>query len=530
MKKKACIIFISVVLVLSLLSGCGNSNDKTNTGSKTGVGENKIAYYAFNSEPYIDLDPSVEYSNGLIVLHNVYETLTRYDNKEEKVQPLLAESWTTSDDGTKWTFKIREDVVFHDGEELDGEAVKKSIDRTMEMKMGASFVWDSVKSISVPDKYTVEFELNYAAPIDLIASGSYAAFIMSPAAMEKDSQWFNEGNDAGTGPYRIQKLTKGEEIILVKFDDYWKGWKDNQYTNVIIKKVSEGSARRQLLEKGDAQIAAAFSVTDLKALRQNSAVVVQDADTWRNVIGFFNTQKKPLDNSDFRRALSYAFPYDETIDEVKEGLASQSYGLIPNGLWGHDESLPQYEFDLDKSKEYLDKSGVDTNGLKLEMTFTSGTEAYRNFAQLFKINLQKIGVDLEIREMNWDNVWEKSKNPKPEDRQDILVMNWWPDYASPLSWVQSLIKSEEGVLFNLSYIKDEDLDNKIADFEEYTSTNREKAQELIIDIQKEAIDKAYFLNIYDDKTSWVTDKHFKGFESNPAYEYVVFFYDTYYEE
>lgn len=530
MKKRSLMFFLVLVMVLSLLSGCKSNNTNTQTGSSERTGDRRIAYYAFNSEPYIDLDPSVEYSNGLIVLHNVYETLTRYDHKEEIVKPLLAESWTSNDDGTKWTFHIREGVKFHDGADLDAEAVKKSIDRTIEMKMGASFIWDSVESINVVDKYTIEFVLKYPAPIDLIASSSYAAFIISPNAVENDSQWFNDGNCAGTGPYKIQKITKGEEVILEKFDDYWQGWKDNQYTNVIIKKVAESSARRQLLETGEAQIAAAFSVTDLQALREKNDLEVVDAATWRNVIGFFNTEKEPLNNVDFRRALAYAFPYDETITEIKEGLAVQSYGLIPKGLWGHDESLPQYECDLDKAKEYLEKSGVDTNGLKLEMTFTAGTEAYRNFAQLYKINLQKLGIELEIREMSWDNVWEKSKNTNPEDRQDILVMNWWPDYASPLSWVQSLVRSEESILFNLSYIKDDNLDKMVADVERYTATDRDKAQELIIDIQREVIDKAYFLHIYDDMTSWVIDKNFKGFEPNPAYEYVVFFYDTYFEE
>ena len=68
------------------------------------------------------------------------------------------------------------------------------------------------------------------------------------------------------------------------------------------------------------------------------------------------------------------------------------------------------------------------------------------------------------------------------------------------------------------------------EFEQYAATDRSKAEELIKEIQSEVIDEAYFLHIYDDKTSWVMDKNFKGFESNPAYEGVVFFYDTYYGE
>ncbi len=528
MKRGILGVFALALAVMLLLSACGQGSQQ---GANTGKESKRIAYYAYGSEPYLDLDPSVEYSNGLIVLHNVYETLTRYDSKAEEVKPLLAESWEADPEGKVWTFKIKENVKFHDGTDLNAEAVRKSIQRTIDMKMGASFVWDSVEEINVKDTYTVEFKLSYPAPLDLVASGSYAAFIMSPNAAEQTSDWFNEGNAAGTGPYKIQKITKGEEVIFTKFDEYWGGWKDNQYTDIIIKKIAEGSARRQLLEKGDAQVATTFSVTDLKALRGNDSVVVSDHETWRNVIGFINSDKPPMDNKDFRTALAYAFPYDETINEIKEGLAIPSYGLIPKGLIGHDESLFRYSTDLDKAQEYLAKSGVDTTGLKLEMTFTSGYEVYRNFAQLYKINLQKLGIELEIREMNWDNVWEKSKNPKPEDRQDILVMNWWPDYASPLSWFQSLIISEDAdkILFNLSYVSDPEMDAKVAEIEQYIAIDREKAHDLIVELQTKIIEDAYFLHIYDDMGSWVTDAHFKGFAPNPAYEGVVFFYDTYYE-
>ncbi len=515
-------------LILTLLVGCG-----TKSGDANGGGEDskpKIAYYAYNTEPYIDLDPSVEYSNGIITLHNIYETLTRYDDETQKVEPLLAESWEANEDGTKWTFKIRQDVKFHDGALLNAEAVKKSIDRTIEMNMGAAYIWDAVKEIKVVDEYTLEFYLKYSAPIDLIASAAYAAFIMSPNVVDKDSGWFNEGNEAGTGPYMIQKVTKGERVILTRFDEYWKGWKENQYDRVVIKKIGESTSRRQLIEKGDAQITASLSTSDVNALKENTNVNVIEAPSWKNVIGFFNTEKAPLDNEDFRKALSYAFPYQDVVENVRENQALQSYGLIPPGLWGHDETLHQYKFDLDKAKEYLDKSGVKLDELSLILTFTSGNEDHRNSAQLYQVNLRKLGIDLDIREMNWDNVWEKSKSKNPQDRQDILFMYWWPDFPSPISWLMSLVHSEEAILFNLSYIKDEKLDQMIKEGDQLSATDRDKAEELFVQVQKEILERAYQMPIYDDKTVWVTTKNFKGFKSNPSYEGVVFFYDTYYEE
>ncbi len=516
-------------LILILLAGCGQKSN--NSGANGDKASNpKIAYYAYNTEPYIDLDPSIEYSNGIVTMHNIYETLTRYNDKTRSVEPLLAESWESSEDGMKWTFKIKEGIKFHDGSVLDAHAVKKSIDRTIEMNMGAAYIWDSVNEIKVADDQTVEFYLDYSAPIDLVASAAYASFIMSVDATDQDSAWFNEGNAVGTGPYTLQRVTQGEEVVLAKFDDYWKGWKDNQYDRVIIKKVVESTSSRQLVEKGEAQITSNLSTTDINALKENPDVDIIEAPSWKNVMGFFNIEKPPLDNVDFRRALSYAFPYQEVVKNVRENQSIQSFGLIPVGLWGHDDKLHQYDFDLDKAQEYLDKSGVKTGGLKLELTFTSGNEGHRNAVQLYQVNLKKLGIDLDIREMNWDNVWEKSKSKDPKDRQDILVMYWWPDFPSPISWLQSLIHSEEQIQFNLSYINDPDLDKMIEEGDKLSATDRDKAEELFGKVQEEIIDKAYQLFMYDDKTVWATSKNFKGFESNPSYEGVVFFYDTYHEE
>lgn len=520
-KKKLFSLLLVVALVVTMLSGCSGKNAETATTTEA----NNLLFQANGNTPYINLDPSVENSNGVMVLHNVYEMLTYYNYETGKIEPMLAESWTSSEDGKTWNFKIVKGVKFHDGAELNADAVKKSIDRTIKLGLGASFIWDSVESIEVVNDYEVQFNLKYAAPIDLIASAAYAAFIISPNAIDKDSDWFNQGNDAGTGPYVIQKVTAGEEVVLKKFDDYRKPWKDNQYNNVIIKKIPESSARRQLLEKGEAQISVNFSTTDLKAMESSDKVKIIQRPLYDTVVGCLNTEKYPLDNVDFRRALCYAFPYEETVDKVLEGQGVQSYGLIPAGLWGHSEDLMQYKCDLDKAKEYLDKSGVKTDGLTLEMTISSGYDEYRNFAQLFQINLKKLGINLEIREMSWDTQWEKGKNPNPEDRQDIFLFIWWPDYPSPLSWFEGLVRSEDDILFNLSYIKNPKLDEQMQEASMLTVTDRERAEQIMIDMQKEIIDQAYFIHMYDKSTKYVINNELKGFNTNPAYPTVVRYFE-----
>ncbi len=526
-------VFVFMMLMLVLIfSGCGQSSNQNGQTADGGASQDgpRIAYYAHFSEPYIDLDPSVEYSNGIVTLHNIYETLTRYNDDTQEVEPLLAESWEVDEDGMEWTFNIRQGVVFHDGASLTAEVVKKSIDRTINLNMGAAYIWESVSEIQVLDEYTVKFVLEYAAPIDLIASAAYASFIMSPDAAEQGSNWFNAGNASGTGPYKLQRVVAGEEVLMTRFDDYWQGWSDNQYDHILIRKVVESTSRRQLVENSEAQITAGLSTSDINAMRNNPEVAVIEAAAWKNVIGFFNTQKPPLDNVNFRKAMSYAYPYEEVVENVREGLATQSYGLIPAGLWGYDETLFQYTYNLDKAQEYLNLSGIDPDTVKLELTFTSGDEGHRNAAQLYQVNLRRLGIEMDIREMTWDNLWEKSKSSSLPERQDVLIMYWWPDFPSPSSWLWGLVHSEEEVLFNLSYINEPALDEKVEEGDMLSAIDRYQAEAIFREVQEEVVEQAYMLHMYDDMTIYVVTNDFGGFSPNPSYEGVVFFYDTYYQE
>ena len=518
--------FLVIVMIVSLIvTGCGGQN--TEGG---GDSQSKIAFYASNSEPILDWDPSVEFSNGIIVLNNIYETLLRYDAVNDKIIPELAEDYEKSEDGLTWTFKIREGVKFHDGTDLNAEAVKFSIERTMQMKKGASFIWNCVESINVVDPYTVEFKLKYPAPLDLIASCGYAAFIMSPTAVQSNpDDWFSQGNEAGTGPYMLQSYTRGDEVILTKFDDYWRGWDDNQFEKVVIKKVSETSSRRQMIEKGEADVTIELPYEDIESLRENPNVTILEEPSYTNLIGFFNTEKEPLNNKLVRQALSYAFPYEDVVKYAMGSYATQGRGPIPQGHWGHGEGLFQYTHDIEKAKELLAEAGYPDGGFKLLLTYMSGDESEKKAAELYKSELAKLNIELEVRGMPWDSQWEMAKSKNPEDRQDILIMYWWPDYPSPYSWLYNLYHSEEEILFNLSYWKNEEFDNLIDSADQMSGVDRDKAEEQYIKAQEILIEEAPSFYPYDKQCVWVMNESFKGHVGNPVYPNVVFFYNTYRE-
>lgn len=517
--KKVSSIVVALMLISSILAACTG-------GGSTIVKEEtpKFAVYALNSEPLTNWDPAIEFSNGIHVHNNMYEQLVRYDALGKKVLPLLAESYTSSEDGLTWTFVLRKGVKFQNGDDFSADDVKFSIDRTMALAAGASYIWSAVKSIQVVDAQTVEFKLSYRTPLDLVASTGYAAFIYSKKCVNADNNWIEQAVGCGTGPYKLKSSSWGDEVILEKFVGYWGGWSEKSFSNVVFRKVAEPATRRQMIETGEATITVELPFSDVNALKSNPNVVVSVNPSLQNLIGMFNTQKAPLNDVRVRQALAYAFPYQQVIETVIGGYGQQSYGMVPMGLWGWSDKLPQYQYDLEKAKTLLAEAGVADSGLKLLLTYTAGNEAEKSMAELYKAELSKLNIELEIRGMPWDSQWELAKG-NPETRQDLFVMYWWPDLPSPYSFLYSTFHSEEKVLFNMSYYYNAEFDALIDSANEISATDITEAETMFVKAQKMLLDDAASLFIYDRQDIWVTVKGLNGFVFNPAYPTVVFFHD-----
>jgi peptide/nickel transport system substrate-binding protein len=490
--------------------------------------QTKTAFYALHSDPILNWDPSAEFSNGVIVLNNIYETLLRYNPITGKFTSILATHYFSSKDKRIWTFEIRKNVYFHDGALLDADAVKFSIERTMRLQKNVSYIWNAVDSITVVNKYTVRFELSYPAPMDLIVSSGYGAFIMSPKAVNSHlPNWLAKGNEAGTGPYNLTRFKMGDQVVLSAFRYYWRGWKRNQFNQIVFKRISESATRRKLIENGTADITISLSIRDIEVLKNNTQVNVCLDDSFVNLIMFLNTEKSQLKNKIFRQAISLAFPYKKIITEVMNGYATQSSGLIPKGIWGHSNRLKGYQFDIKKAAQLISKSKKGRDRFQLLLTYVAGNEKQQKVAELYQTELKKIGVDMEIRGMSWESQWQLAKNINPENRQDLFMMHWWPDLLSPHSWLYNLYHSQKDIHFNLSYLKSENFDHLIDQANLLSLSNRKKATRLIIQAQQYLLDEAVSIFVYDRKNIGAFQKTFKGFQNNPAYQDVVFFYDTY---
>lgn len=479
-------------------------------------------------------DPIKSFSTEAAYMANIYEQLLRVNppGSDEKFTPLLAESWEASEDGKDWTFHLRPNVKFHDGEMLTAEAVKKSIEATAE-RGGASFIWAPLDNIEVVDDLTVVFHMKYAAPVDLIASSLYGAWIVSPKALDaaaQDESYFEAGIEAGTGPYMLESYTPDQEILLTRFDEYWGGWKDNQFDKVLVQIVPEAVIQQQMLEGGEVDLVTRIPQENYDSFRDRPGYTVLTEPSFFNYVGFFNTLRPPLDNKLVRQALSYAIPYDDIIAIGAKGLGTQSRGPVPAGVWPWSPNVKQYTYDLDKARELLAEAGYPDGGFKLTLTYAAENATEEAFAPLIKDSFAELGIEVEIQPMLFNQQWELAKSD-PENAQDIFLLLYWPTYSDAgTDNLWSMFHSSEKPFFNLSYWKNEEFDNLIDDAAAKTVTDPETAQKEYEDAMNLLVDEAPGIFFFDTMAVFIIPDHIKGFRYNLNYPFVQYFFYQLYTE
>ncbi|MEO0510414.1 MAG: ABC transporter substrate-binding protein [Verrucomicrobiota bacterium] len=469
-----------------------------------------------------DWDPAVAFSLEVMVLANIYEPLVYYDHtrKDDPLEPALAESWSVSEDGLTWTFKLREGVYFHDGEPLTAEAARLSLTRTIELAKGGFYIWDAVKEIRAIDNLRLEIETKYPAPIDLIASSQYAAYIYSPAAANAGTDWFDEGNAAGTGPYYLRQWDRNQQVVLERNEEHWAGWSDDSIDRVIYKIVRESATQVQLLLAGETDFISLISVDLVSAFEENPDITVEYIPSWKNSQFLINTQQWPTSDVNFRRALTYAWDYQSVTENIYAGSAETARGIIPASLWGHDAALETPGFDLEKAQQLLDASGVPQEDRKISIAYISSSEAYQNAAELFQRNLSKIGVEVELRPGPWGTIWDAAKNPN--SAPNAISMTWWPTYATPSDWLTGLFQTEEPANFNLSYYANPAYDELVQAGLRLEAMDRAAAIEKYQAAQRMLIKDAVAVFYADLKERIVHSAGLSGVNPNPAYNAIFF--------
>lgn len=486
--------------------------------------------YVSVSQIMVGWDPASGYSNEILAMSNMYETLTRYDSRTKKAHPLLARSFRSGKGGKEWTFTLRKGVTFHTGRPLDAQAAKAAIMRTITLKQGAAYLWDSVRRIDTPDRFTLVFRLKYAAPLDLNAAADYAAYIydVKAAGAADLAKWFAEGHDAGTGPYTVESWQRGQEVELRQkaYPGYWRGWSGAHYDRVEYWVVPSVTTQAQLIRAGKVTFVARMTPQLWASFKNDRLARTTSAPSWQNLWAMLNTKTGPLADERVRKAVAYGIDYNGILAALR-GSAVRQVGVVPPGLWGHSPRLPRYVHSPKIARSLLEQAGFGPGGerISLELTHVQGDADEQLVATLIKSQLAALNIDVRVRAMQWPVQWDKAKSSNTKNRQDILVFYWWPDYPDPYSWFVNLFKTEEKPFFNLAYYSNPKLDRMIGQAEPLAASNRPRAIRLYEQMQRTLHADAPAIPLYVQRYQRVLLKSVRNFVENPAYPNVTFVYE-----
>ena len=507
------------------LTACAGSTSPASTQQPV----NKVFTYDTTFPVMVDgWDPATEYSDGILAMSEMYETLTRYNSATNTVGPLLATSWSSADGGKTWTFHLRHGVSFHTGRPMTAQAAKASILRTIKLDGGASYIWGAVKTIDTPDQYTLVFHLSYPSPLALEASADYSAYIYDTQAAGGGSKllsWLNAGHDAGTGPYTAQTWNKNQEfeVYLKQFGKYWGGWSGPHFTKVVFRVVPQDTTAAQLLRSGQVTFVEQISPSLWSSFRGDSSITTVSSPSWQNLLAQLNVKTLSLP---VRQAVLYAIDYHGIIAALR-GAGVPSSGIVPPGLFGHFSDLPAYSYDKAKAAALLDQAGYGPGkkALNLSLTYTQGDSNEQVVATIIKSDLAALNVNLSVQALAWPTQWSKGKSSNPAQRQDIFMEYWWPDYPDPYSWFVNLLETESPPSYNLSYYSNAAMDRMINQVEPLVATSTSAAAQLYRNMQVTVMQQAPIVSVYNVNYQYAMLSGISGFRVNPAYPNVVFVYN-----
>ena len=392
----------------------------------------KILIIVSNQDiPNFDPHIATGYSASML-MRNVYDSLVRAEGNPPKPVPHLATSWTVSDDGLEYVFKLDPAAKFHDGSPVTAEDVAYSFARLIRLNKGNAWMIQGVvpqDGVTATDAQTVRVKL--AKPFAAFLQVLPWAWIVSKKQVEAnlgndDGQTYLRTTLASSGAFRVRRAEAGNLYELERVTDGWKKGGGN-LSGAIWKITRETATQRLMVQRGEAHMSVDLTSEDMDALKSQSGIVRVLEPEYRTFSIKMNTRHGALADIELRKAISYAFNYQAMLDAA--GYADLMIGPLPHGILGHDPSLAVYKTNLDKAKEHLAKSKTPNGGIKLTMAHVSGLDQQRRWALVMLDSLKKLNIDLDIKPMIWPDMVASCRSP--ETFPDLFPVYQTANYGDP---------------------------------------------------------------------------------------------------
>ncbi len=427
-----------------------------------------VSMFAMSAKDYVivgttdkvtSLDPAKAYEYfSDNILQNVMTGLVEYIPGTTKLVPALAKSWKISPDGLTYTFHLKSGLKFSNGDPINAQAFKFSIDRVIRLKQNPSFLLaDVVKDVKVIDDLDFEIHLKYPfAPFINILAFT-VSYPVDPKVYPADKVY--NGLPVASGPYMITKLVRGQEVELRRNPNYYG--KPAKTPIILLKIYRAANNLYMALLNGEVDVAYRTLLPQQFAQIENNPkfkAYVGKSPFIREVV--FDVNVKPFDNPKVREAISYAINRKQISTEIFKSQVVPLYTLIPDGMWGHKNVMPKYN--PDKAVEMLKALGYSkSNPLKISLWYTpshyGSTES--DLALTIKNNLEATGlVKCEVKYAEWAtyiDYWTKGV-------MGMFLLGWYPDYFDPDDYMWPFLESKASPSMG-SYYSNKTVDQLLLD-------------------------------------------------------------------
>ncbi len=498
MKRILAVLVITVLLFTACSTSSVESSTETEKTSNEEVANEaqKIAKTAISSE-LDSLDPwQSEAADTEAVMYNVFEGLVFYNDKGELI-PQLAESYEISEDGLVYTFKLRDDVLFHNGEKMDADDVIYSLGKLSGLIDGEALLseFELVETLGKIDEHTVAVHLKEK-------NAAFLAACVEPILPENYTEQAQK--PIGTGPFKFVSYEPAQKVVLTKNEEYYDDNRRAKIDGAEFYIMTQPTAIINALLTGQLD----FAGVDPKSVAQFDGTGFKIESSPQNMVQLMamNNGVEPFDKPEVRQAISYALNREQIVAAVANGYGTVlTSNMSPMMTEYYNDELNPYNQDLVKAKSLLTKAGYP-NGFDTSITVPSNYQFHVDTAQVVVNQLAQIGIQAEIKQVEWgvwlDEVYKQAN-------YDMTIIG----FAGKINPYDVLSRYQSDYKRNFIRFNDKEFDRLIT--EARVETNKEKRIQLYKDAQAILNEQAASAYIMDPHLTFVVNDNMKGLKFYP---------------
>ncbi|MBO4388234.1 MAG: ABC transporter substrate-binding protein [Spirochaetales bacterium] len=406
---------LTVLLILAIAVSSGFAKGAPEAQQTDAVTYKDQVVIGFQSKTS-STNPTAQTSVAHRIFFNLtHDTLVDYNESSQEIVPGLATEWKSSADFKVWTFTLRDNVFFHNGEKFTADDVVFTWEWAKENASNSNvknFYAKTIAEVKALDDTHVEITLA-SGNIDFLYlySNEYYS-VLNREAVTADAA---NGPSIGTGPYKNVEFVVSDHTLLERFDQYWGQLPTTK--SLLFRYISDGSTRLAALEAGEIDVCQAPNNTELSIIRANEDLGLTTYQAQALTFLAFNQEIPALQDQNLRLAIAYAVNSQEIIDGAASGQ-----GGVANGMWGYFEygyfddwasvgQTPYNPVNLEKAKEYMAKSAYP-NGLTIKFTAASAWTV--NALQIIQAQLKPLNINVEIEQLDAAGFGNLTKEKKHE--------------------------------------------------------------------------------------------------------------------